>query len=164
MKTAIGGNYSCLVNHSTGSAVRRGIRLASMSAASHPSHPSHPSPSAAGLCDSCRHQRVVRNTRGSSFSLCRRSREDERYPRYPRLPVLRCPGHEERVAVVRCWPTTDALYIAYHDEEWGRPVRDEQRLLERLCLEAFQSGLAWITILRKRENFRAAFARFDPAT
>ncbi len=65
-------------------------------------------------------------------------------------------------AVVRCWPTTDELYIAYHDEEWGRPVRDEQRLLERLCLEGFQSGLAWITILRKRENFRAAFRDFDP--
>jgi DNA-3-methyladenine glycosylase I len=64
---------------------------------------------------------------------------------------------------IRCWPTTDPLYIAYHDEEWGRPVRDEHRLLERLCLEAFQSGLAWITILRKRENFRAAFAHFDPA-
>jgi DNA-3-methyladenine glycosylase I len=63
----------------------------------------------------------------------------------------------------RCWPTTDPLYIAYHDDEWGRPVRDEHRLLERISLEAFQSGLAWITILRKRENFRAAFARFDPA-
>ncbi len=63
---------------------------------------------------------------------------------------------------VRCWPTTDPLYIAYHDDEWGRPVRDEHRLLERISLEAFQSGLAWITILRKRENFRAAFARFDP--
>ena len=64
---------------------------------------------------------------------------------------------------IRCWPTTDPLYIAYHDEEWGRPVRDEHRLLERISLEAFQSGLAWITILRKRENFRAAFAHFDPA-
>ena len=63
---------------------------------------------------------------------------------------------------VRCWPTTDPLYVAYHDDEWGRPVRGEHRLLERLCLEAFQSGLAWITILRKRESFRAAFARFDP--
>jgi DNA-3-methyladenine glycosylase I len=62
----------------------------------------------------------------------------------------------------RCWPTTDPLYLAYHDEEWGRPVRDERLLLERLSLEAFQSGLAWITILRKRENFRAAFAGFDP--
>ena len=64
--------------------------------------------------------------------------------------------------VVRCWPTTNELYIAYHDEEWGRPVRDEHRLLERLCLEGFQSGLAWITILRKRESFRAAFCGFDP--
>ena len=62
----------------------------------------------------------------------------------------------------RCWPTPDALYIAYHDEEWGRPVRDERGLYERLCLEGFQSGLAWITILRKRESFRAAFAGFDP--
>jgi DNA-3-methyladenine glycosylase I len=67
-------------------------------------------------------------------------------------------------APVRCWPTSDPLYIAYHDEEWGRPVRDEQRLLERLCLEGFQSGLAWITILRKRESFRAAFCDFHPAT
>jgi DNA-3-methyladenine glycosylase I len=63
---------------------------------------------------------------------------------------------------VRCWPTTDPLYIAYHDEEWGRPVHDEPRLLERLCLEGFQSGLSWLTILRKRENFRAAFESFDP--
>jgi DNA-3-methyladenine glycosylase I len=61
----------------------------------------------------------------------------------------------------RCWPTTDPLYIAYHDEEWGRPVRDEARLLERLVLEGFQSGLSWITILRKRERFRAVFAGFD---
>ncbi|HVF78893.1 MAG TPA: DNA-3-methyladenine glycosylase I [Solirubrobacteraceae bacterium] len=69
---------------------------------------------------------------------------------------------ESDPSVVRCWPTTDPIYIAYHDEEWGRPVRDERRLLERLCLEGFQSGLAWITILRKRENFRAAFCGFDP--
>ena len=62
----------------------------------------------------------------------------------------------------RCWQTTDELYLAYHDEEWGRPVRDERGLLERLCLEGFQSGLSWLTILRKRENFRAAFAGFDP--
>ena len=62
----------------------------------------------------------------------------------------------------RCWGTTDPLYVAYHDEEWGRPVRDERGLYERLCLEGFQSGLAWITILRKRENFRSAFAGFDP--
>jgi DNA-3-methyladenine glycosylase I len=64
--------------------------------------------------------------------------------------------------LVRCWPTTDPLYLAYHDEEWGRPVRDERGLYERLCLEGFQSGLSWLTILRKRENFRAAFAGFDP--
>jgi DNA-3-methyladenine glycosylase I len=63
---------------------------------------------------------------------------------------------------VRCWPTSDPLYIAYHDEEWGRPVRDEPRLLERLCLEGFQSGLSWLTILRKRKHFRAAFCGFDP--
>src|SRR5256714_12544628 len=62
----------------------------------------------------------------------------------------------------RCWPTTDPLYIAYHDEEWGRPVTDERGIYERLCLEGFQSGLSWLTILRKRENFRRAFADFDP--
>jgi DNA-3-methyladenine glycosylase I len=62
----------------------------------------------------------------------------------------------------RCWTTSDPLYLAYHDEEWGRPVTDERGLLERLCLEGFQSGLSWLTILRKRENFRAAFAAFDP--
>jgi DNA-3-methyladenine glycosylase I len=64
--------------------------------------------------------------------------------------------------VVRCWPTTDAAYIAYHDEEWGRPVTDERGLYERFCLEGFQSGLSWLTILRKRENFRKAFANFEP--
>jgi DNA-3-methyladenine glycosylase I len=62
----------------------------------------------------------------------------------------------------RCWATGDPLYVAYHDEEWGRPVLDERGLLERLCLEGFQSGLSWLTILRKRENFRAAFAGFEP--
>jgi DNA-3-methyladenine glycosylase I len=62
----------------------------------------------------------------------------------------------------RCWTTTDSAYNAYHDEEWGRPVIDERGLLERLCLEGFQSGLSWLTILRKRESFRAAFADFDP--
>jgi DNA-3-methyladenine glycosylase I len=62
----------------------------------------------------------------------------------------------------RCWWAVSAPeYVAYHDTEWGRPVRDSRGLYERLCLEAFQSGLAWITILRKRENFRAAFAGFD---
>ena len=63
---------------------------------------------------------------------------------------------------VRCWPTTDADYLRYHDEEWGRPVRDERGIYERLCLEGFQSGLSWLTILRKRPAFREAFAGFDP--
>ena len=63
---------------------------------------------------------------------------------------------------IRCWPTSDPFYIAYHDEEWGRPVLDERGLYERLCLEGFQSGLSWLTILRKREAFRSAFVGFDP--
>jgi len=62
----------------------------------------------------------------------------------------------------RCFGDGDALYSAYHDDEWGRPVRGERGLYEKLCLEAFQSGLSWLTILRKREGFRAAFAGFDP--
>lgn len=62
----------------------------------------------------------------------------------------------------RCFGDGDPLYAAYHDTEWGVPVRGETELLERFCLEAFQSGLAWITILRKRPAFRAAFAGFDP--
>jgi DNA-3-methyladenine glycosylase I len=62
----------------------------------------------------------------------------------------------------RCWwGSSTPEYIAYHDDEWGRPVRDSRALFEKLCLEAFQSGLSWITILRKRENFRAAFAGFE---
>ncbi len=62
----------------------------------------------------------------------------------------------------RCdWATADPLYIAYHDEEWGVPVRDEAKMFEFLLLETFQAGLSWLTILRKRENFRAAFAGFD---
>jgi DNA-3-methyladenine glycosylase I len=65
-------------------------------------------------------------------------------------------------AVVRCpWGAEPAEYRAYHDEEWGRPVTDEARVFEKLCLEGFQSGLSWLTILRKRENFRDAFAGFD---
>jgi DNA-3-methyladenine glycosylase I len=64
---------------------------------------------------------------------------------------------------VRCWPTSDEGYIRYHDEEWGRPVRDDVRLFEKLCLEGFQAGLSWLTILRKREHFRRAFAGFEPA-
>jgi DNA-3-methyladenine glycosylase I len=64
----------------------------------------------------------------------------------------------------RCpWCGTDPLYMAYHDDEWGRPERDPHRLFELLILESFQAGLAWITILRKREGFRAAFRGFDPA-
>lgn len=59
------------------------------------------------------------------------------------------------------WHGGDPLYRAYHDEEWGRPVKDDRRLFEKLCLEGFQAGLSWITILRKRENFREAFAGFD---
>jgi DNA-3-methyladenine glycosylase I len=66
------------------------------------------------------------------------------------------------MAVVRCWETTDPAYNSYHDEEWGRPVLDERGLYERLCLEGFQSGLSWLTILRKREAFRKGFAGFDP--
>lgn len=63
---------------------------------------------------------------------------------------------------VRCgWVSSAPDYIAYHDEEWGRPVTGDDRVFERLTLEAFQSGLSWITILRKRENFRAAFAGFS---
>ena len=63
---------------------------------------------------------------------------------------------------LRCpWGLSAPEYVAYHDTEWGRPVHGDQAIFERLCLEAFQSGLSWLTILRKRENFRAAFAGFD---
>jgi DNA-3-methyladenine glycosylase I len=77
------------------------------------------------------------------------------------------PGHlvlgEDGAA--RCWwGASSPDYVAYHDDEWGRPVTDDRRLFEKLCLEGFQSGLSWLTILRKRENFRAAFAGFDLAT
>jgi DNA-3-methyladenine glycosylase I len=64
--------------------------------------------------------------------------------------LLRCP-----------WALGSTEYLAYHDEEWGRPVRDDTGMFERLSLEAFQSGLSWLTILRKREGFRSAFAGFD---
>jgi DNA-3-methyladenine glycosylase I len=60
----------------------------------------------------------------------------------------------------RCWWGSGSEYLGYHDREWGRPVTDDDGLFERLCLEAFQSGLSWLTILRKRESFRAAFAGF----
>lgn len=70
------------------------------------------------------------------------------------------PGPDGRL---RCpWGLSTPDYVAYHDTEWGRPVTDPGGLYERLTLEAFQSGLSWITILRKRENFRTAFAGFDP--
>ncbi len=63
----------------------------------------------------------------------------------------------------RCsWGASSADYIAYHDDEWGVGVVDDHRLFEKLCLEGFQSGLSWLTILRKRDNFRQAFAGFDP--
>ncbi len=65
---------------------------------------------------------------------------------------------------VRCgWAGSDPLYVDYHDREWGRPVTDDNRLFEKLCLEGFQSGLSWYTILKKRENFRAAFHGFEIA-
>ena len=69
------------------------------------------------------------------------------------------PNHES----ARCaWVKGAAPdYLRYHDEEWGRPVADDRRLFEKLCLEGFQSGLSWLTILRKRDAFRAAFAEFD---
>jgi DNA-3-methyladenine glycosylase I len=63
----------------------------------------------------------------------------------------------------RCpWPGQDPLYVAYHDEEWGTPEFDDRALYEKLVLDGFQAGLSWITILRKRENFRRAFAGFEP--
>jgi DNA-3-methyladenine glycosylase I len=66
--------------------------------------------------------------------------------------------------VVRCWwGDSTPEYRAYHDTEWGFPVTDDRRLFEKLCLEGFQAGLSWLTILRKREAFRAAFANFDVA-
>ena len=62
----------------------------------------------------------------------------------------------------RCsWAGRDPIYVRYHDREWGYPVADDQRLFEKICLEGFQSGLSWLTILRKRENFRRAFRGFD---
>jgi DNA-3-methyladenine glycosylase I len=64
--------------------------------------------------------------------------------------------------VSRCWWCgTDPLYVRYHDEEWGRPVTDDRRLFEKVCLEGFQAGLSWLTILRKRDAFRRAFSDFD---
>jgi len=65
--------------------------------------------------------------------------------------------------ITRCpWPKDDPLYVAYHDEEWGVPEYDDRALFEKLILDGFQAGLSWITILRKRDNFRKAFDDFDP--
>ena len=62
----------------------------------------------------------------------------------------------------RCsWAGSEPIYVEYHDKEWGRPVTSDTRLFEKICLEGFQSGLSWLTILKKRENFRKAFAGFD---
>jgi DNA-3-methyladenine glycosylase I len=72
------------------------------------------------------------------------------------------PGADGRL---RCpWAVGSPEYLGYHDDEWGRPVRDDVGIFERLCLEGFQSGLSWLTILRKRENFRAAFDGFEIET
>src|SRR5438067_637090 len=66
--------------------------------------------------------------------------------------------------LARCpWPKLDPLYVRYHDDEWGVPERDDRALYEKLVLDGFQAGLSWITILRKRENFRRAFDDFEPA-
>jgi DNA-3-methyladenine glycosylase I len=79
-------------------------------------------------------------------------------PPRPRTALLHEDGHH------RCpWATRDPLYVAYHDEEWGVPEHDSRALYEKLILDGFQAGLSWITILRKREAFRAAFDNFDPA-
>jgi DNA-3-methyladenine glycosylase I len=78
-------------------------------------------------------------------------------------PSFSCADSVEVAVRQRCaWAGTDALYCAYHDQEWGVPERDSRALWEKLVLDGFQAGLAWITILRKREAFRAAFCGFDP--
>ncbi len=78
------------------------------------------------------------------------------------MPIDGLVTGQDRLA--RCWwGASTPEYAAYHDTEWGRPVRDDVRLFEKICLEGFQAGLSWLTILRKREHFRAAFRGFDPA-
>jgi DNA-3-methyladenine glycosylase I len=78
-------------------------------------------------------------------------------PRPLRLPILHDDGRH------RCaWPFVDPIYVAYHDTEWGVPETDSRALFEKLILDGFQAGLSWLTILRKRENFREAFANFYP--
>jgi DNA-3-methyladenine glycosylase I len=89
------------------------------------------------------------------------------------MGALRIPGRHESIEMIsprhadglkRCpWPKADPLYVAYHDEEWGVPEFDDRALYEKLVLDGFQAGLSWITILRKRENFRHAFDDFNPA-
>jgi DNA-3-methyladenine glycosylase I len=70
--------------------------------------------------------------------------------------------HTDKHSATRCrWCVNNSDYIHYHDHEWGRPVKDDYQLFEKICLEGFQSGLSWLTILRKRENFRLAFANFN---
>ena len=79
------------------------------------------------------------------------------------LPTLRRLGAQRHAdGKLRCaWCSTDPLYLAYHDREWGVPVHEDRRLFEMLCLEGAQAGLSWLTILRKRENYRKAFDGFD---
>src|SRR5437867_13102429 len=96
-----------------------------------------------------------------------RSRRDAAPPSYFR--ETDCVAGVERDVVRgddgrrRCgWSTSAPEYLAYHDDEWGRPVTDDVRIYEKLCLEGFQSGLSWLTILRKRAAFRRAFAGFEP--
>ncbi|NWG47089.1 MAG: DNA-3-methyladenine glycosylase I [Alphaproteobacteria bacterium] len=79
-------------------------------------------------------------------------------------PARTAPPPAAAAELVRCaWCGSDPLYVAYHDTEWGVPERDDRALYEKLVLDGFQAGLAWITVLRKREAFRAAFKGFDPA-
>jgi DNA-3-methyladenine glycosylase I len=77
----------------------------------------------------------------------------------PSAGLVRGPDGRDRCG----WGASTPDYSAYHDDEWGRPVLDDVRLYEKLCLEGFQAGLSWLTILRKREGFRRAFAGFEPA-
>ncbi len=73
-------------------------------------------------------------------------------------PTVRATDNKKRCG----WCLSDPIYIHYHDTEWGRPVKDDTSLYEKLCLEGFQAGLSWLTILRKRQEFRVAFKGFDP--
>ena len=73
------------------------------------------------------------------------------------IKTVKCEDGKKRCS----WCTSTAEYMRYHDEEWGFPVKDDYRLFEKICLEGFQSGLSWLTILNKRENFRKAFKKFD---